>query len=152
LTFELSPPILYELGLEVALEWLAEQIQEKHGILANFEDDKEPKPLVNDVRVLLFQAVRELLINIVKHAQAHKVKISVRRENNNIKIIIEDDGVGFSTSEGRELGKTTGFGLFSIRERLKIYGGHLEVHSEPGKGTRVTLVAPLDQKENHRVT
>jgi PAS domain S-box-containing protein len=152
LTFELSPPILYELGLEAALEWLAEQIQEKHGILANFEDDKEPKPLVNDVRVLLFQAVRELLINIVKHAQAHKVKISVRRENNNIKIIIEDDGVGFSTSEGRELGKTTGFGLFSIRERLKNFRGHLEVHSEPGKGTRVTLVAPLDQKEIHRVT
>lgn len=152
LTFELSPPILYELGFEAALEWLAEQIQEQHRILVNFEDDKKPKPLVNDVRVLLFQAVRELLINVVKHAQARKAKISVRRENNNIKIIVEDDGVGFFPPEDKLLGKTRRFGLFSIRERLKYLGGLMEIESKPGQGTRVTLVAPLDQKENRRVT
>jgi PAS domain S-box-containing protein len=152
LTFELSPPILYELGLEAALEWLAEQIQEKHGIQIGFEDDRQLKPTNEGIRLTLFKATKELLINIVKHAQASKAKVSIWREDNSIRIRVEDDGVGFSTSEGRELGKTTGFGLFSIRERLKNYGGHLEVHSEPGKGTRVTLVAPLDQKENHRVT
>ncbi|MEW6214863.1 MAG: MEDS domain-containing protein [Nitrospirota bacterium] len=148
LTSELSPPILYELGFEAAVEWLAEQIQEKHGIIIDFEDDKQPKPMNDEIRTLLFKAVRELLINVVRHAQAHKAKVSVQRDVNNIRIIVEDDGVGFNISE-INLGRISRFGLFSIRERLKYFGGHFEVKSEPGHGTRVTLVAPLGHKNKN---
>jgi PAS domain S-box-containing protein len=148
LTFEVSSPILYELGLEAAVEWLAEQIQERHGILYDFEDDRQPKPIDGDIRVLLFQAVRELLTNVAKHAQAHSVKVSIGRDDSNIKITVEDDGIGFDMSEtGSHWSRNEGFGLFSIRERLDYLGGRLEVESEPGRGTWATLTAPLKRDE-----
>lgn len=148
LTFEVSSPILYELGLEAAVEWLVEQIQEQHGLLSHFEDDRQPKPLDDDVRVLLFQAVRELLTNVAKHAQAHNVKVSLRREDSNIKITVEDDGNGFDTSDvASHWSRAEGFGLFSIRERLGHLGGRLEVESKPGHGTWATLAAPLKRDE-----
>lgn len=148
LTFEVSSPILYELGLEAAVEWLAEQIQEKYGLLSHFEDDRQPKPLDDDVSVLLFQAVRELLANVAKHAQARNVKVSIRRDDTNIKITVEDDGNGFDTSDTvSHWSRTEGFGLFSIRERLDYLGGRLEVESEPGHGTWATLAAPLKREE-----
>jgi len=141
LTFDLSSPILYELGFETAVsEWLDEQIREKHGIETEFRDDGQPKPLDNDIRALLFRNVRELLINIVKHAKARKVKVSVSKADEQICIIIEDDGVGF---EPAKIGSNTGFGIFSIRERLEQLDGHLEIESEPGRGSRFTMTAPL---------
>jgi PAS domain S-box-containing protein len=146
LTFELSPPILYELGFEAAAEWLTEQIQEQHHIEIGFEDDRRSKPMSEEIRIALFKATKELLINIVKHAQASKAKVSIWREDNSIRIRVEDDGVGFSTSEGKALGKTTGFGLFNIRERMKYIGGDMVIESEPGRGTRVTLSAPLEEE------
>ena len=144
LTFELSPPVLYELGLEAALDWLANQIREKHGLQIEFNDDGQPKPLDDSCRVIMFQAARELLFNIVKHACAHSATVSVRKDDNDIRIDIEDNGIGFESSEleATETG-SRGFGLFSIRERLNPLGGHLEIKSEPGRGTHVTMVAPL---------
>ncbi|MDT8281184.1 MAG: ATP-binding protein [Gammaproteobacteria bacterium] len=141
LTFDLSSPILYELGFETAVsEWLDEQIREKHGIQTEFRDDRQPKPLDNDIRALLFRNVRELLINIIKHAKAGKVKVSVSKVDKQICVIIEDDGVGF---EPDTIGSNTGFGIFSIRERLEQLDGHLEIESEPGRGSRFTMTAPL---------
>ncbi len=148
LTFELSPPILYELGLEAGIEWLTEQIQEKHGIQIGFEDDRQSKSMSEEIRITLFKATRELLINIVKHAEASKATVSIWREDNSIRIRVEDDGVGFSTSEGKALGKTTGFGLFNIGERIRYFEGDMVIESEPGRGTRVTLSAPLEGKED----
>ena len=75
---ELGSPVLYELGFVPAVEWLTQQTQKQHGIVLAFEDDGQPKPLSEDVRVLLFQAVRELLVNIAKHAQARTAKVSIR--------------------------------------------------------------------------
>lgn len=144
LTFELSPPILHELGFEASVHWLSEQMEEKHGIPAHLEDDLEPKPLDDDIRVVLFTAVRELLANVAKHAQAHRVSVSLRRDGDKIRINVEDDGVGFDTLEiGSHMARTSGFGLFSIRERLSHLGGHIGINSRQGKGTRVNLVAPL---------
>jgi len=147
LTFDLSFPILYELGFEIAVGgWLSEQIQEKYGIATEFEDDGQPKPLDDDIRVLLFRDVRELLINVVKHASANKVKVSVRKVGSRIHFSVEDDGVGFDFTEVASIAtKTGGFGLFSIRERLEQIGGELEIESEPGHGTKVTIMAPLKQ-------
>jgi len=156
LTFELSPPVLYELGLEAALAWLINQTREKHGLRVELEDDGRSKPLDDGCRVIVFQAVRELLFNIVKHARAHSATVSVRKDDDDIRIDIEDDGIGFDSSEleASETG-SRGFGLFSIRERLSPLGGHLDIKSEPGRGTRVTLVAPLscgiENTGEHRV-
>ncbi len=145
---DLSPPVLHELGFEAALEWLAEQFQERNGIPCTFENDNLPKPLDDDVRILLFQSVRELLVNIIKHAQATKAKICVLREEDDVHVIVEDNGVGFRTSNmGSPLVVASGFGFFSIRERLSSVGGHMEIKSWKGKGSRVTLVAPLKRIE-----
>jgi len=148
LTFELSPPVLYELGFDAAMEWLAEQIQDQHHIEVDLEDDRQSKPMSDEIRISLFKAVRELLINIIKHAKAHKAKVSTRREDNTIRITVEDDGAGFSLPEDKILGKIDGYGLFSIRERLKHLGGSFEIESKLGCGTRITLAAPLEQENN----
>ncbi len=148
LTFELSPPVLYELGFEAAVVWLIRQARRQYGLSTEFKDDKRPKPLNHNVRVLLFQAVRELLVNVAKHAQARNVTVSARRVRDEIHVSVEDDGVGFDVSlaDSRAY-ETGGFGLFSIRERLGHIGGRLNIESRPGHGTRVTLTAPIDHQE-----
>jgi PAS domain S-box-containing protein len=145
LTFDLSSPILNELGLEAAVaEWLDVQIRAKYGIETEFEDDGQQKPLDDDIRVFLFRNVRELLVNVIKHAQANKVKVSIRRVNEHIGIDVEDDGKGFdSVQVTSRAAKDTKFGLFSIRERLEYLGGSFETISEPGRGSKITMTAPL---------
>jgi PAS domain S-box-containing protein len=151
LTFDLGSPTLYELGLEAAIrEWLNEEVQQKHGIKTEFEDDGQSKPLDDDVCALLYRAVLELLVNVIKHANARHVKVSVCKEKNNIYINVIDDGVGFiSGIENFTSNRIRGFGLFSIRERLSYLGGSLEIDSKPSKGTRATLVAPIKRKKNN---
>ncbi len=147
LTFELSPPILYELGLEAAVRWLAEEIGEQHDIAFEVEANGRAEPLAADLSDLLFQAVRELLVNVVKHSRAERARIGLERVDGNLRITVADDGAGFdpAAAEARR-GKEGGFGLFSIRERLVYSGGRLEILSRPGCGTRATLVAPLGRR------
>ncbi len=96
------------------------------------------------MRGSLFKAVKELLVNVVKHAEASSVKILVVKEDDKIKICVEDNGAGFdSVKKMSRLSESSGYGLFSIRERLDYLGGSCEIESERGHGTRVTLVAPL---------
>lgn len=144
LMFEISPPILYELGLEAALDWLAEQTQKRHGIQVTCEDDGEPKPLEDHMRVLLFQAAGELLANVAKHAHARHAKLTIERAGREVRVTVEDDGLGFDPSAiGPRRDTMEGFGLFSIRERLSHVGGRLDVESHPGSGARITLTAPV---------
>ncbi len=152
LAFDLSNPVLYELGFETAVsEWLTNQIQEKHGITAEFESDRRPKPLDDDIRTLLFRDVRELLTNVVEHAHAHKVKVSVKKLGKQICIMVEDDGVGFDPTKATStVAKKGKFGLFSIRERLEQLGGHFKIEAKPGCGCKVTMVAPLKKRKNRR--
>jgi signal transduction histidine kinase len=149
LTFDLSSPVLHELGFEMAVsEWLTNQIQKKHGITVEFEADGEAKPLEDDIRILLFRDVRELLTNVVAHARAHKVKVSIKRLGEQISITVEDDGVGFDPVEVASMAAKRGeFGLFSIQERLERLGGHLEIESGPRCGCRVKIVAPLKKEK-----
>jgi PAS domain S-box-containing protein len=144
LTYELSPPILYELGFESAVEWLVEQYRKNYDIVIDIVRDEQSKPMENDISTFLFKAVRELLLNVVRHAKAHNTKISIRRDRGNIRVEVEDDGVGFNTSElYSSTKKVSGFGLFNLGERMKYIGGDFEVISEPGHGTRISLVVPL---------
>lgn len=151
MTFEISPPVLYELGLEPAMEWLVERFQEQHGIACEFHDDGLPKPISKDWRSILFQSTRELLANVRKHAKANKVLVSMRRDGKHVRITVEDDGVGFNLEIlNLKIKKNEGFGLFNLRERLTHLQGNIEIDSKKGKGTTVTLFAPL--KRNKRAT
>jgi signal transduction histidine kinase len=152
LTSELSSPVLYVLGLEKALEeLLTEQIGKKHGVKTEFEDDGQPKHLAGAIAALLFASVRELLTNVVKHAHANRVKVSVCRVASDIHITVEDNGGGFDADDVFSTGITRGkYGLFGIREQMESLGGHLEVQSERGHGSRITIVAPLGQENSTR--
>jgi signal transduction histidine kinase len=143
LTFELSLPVLYELGFEAAVEWFAKHIRAQHGIQIEVQKDMKPIPMTDEIKVLLFRSVRELMMNIVKHAQARHGRVSILRYGEKVDITVEDDGVGIGDTKGYTQSNNGGFGLFSIRERLNYLGGRVEVSSKEGKGTRVTLMVPL---------
>jgi len=143
LIFDLSPPILYELGLKAALEWLAERIQEQYHVPVEFESRSGGPELDNDRQVILFQVIRELLVNVGKHAQASQAKVILSYEKPFLKIQVNDDGVGFDASQvfaPKE--KSGGYGFFSMRERLNYLGGSLEIKSKPGKGSQIILTLP----------
>jgi len=144
LIFDLSPPILYELGLKAALEWLAERIQEQSHIAIDFEGRGEMVPLANDIQVILFQTVRELLMNVAKHSKANQAKVTMQQESDQIKIVVKDNGVGFDSSLAFPSRKNgNGFGFFSVHERLRYVGGGLDIQSKPGRGSKIVITAPL---------
>ncbi len=143
LTSELSPPVLYELGLLPGIEWLLARHREERGVSVSMKDDGEPKPLDRDVEVLLFRSVRELLINSAKHSGAENVSVTLRRSGHRLRIEVCDDGVGFAESPSMEATDGSGFGLFSIRERLNHLNGCFEVQDLAGGGTCCVLEVPL---------
>jgi len=145
LTFQLSPPLLYEVGFEAAVEWLGEEFEGKFGFQVEFQDDGKRKPLDEETGVALYQMVRELLVNVAKHAKAKKVGISVEKVSGKIRISVVDNGTGFDALNGMRPGKR-GFGLFNIRQRIEYMGGTLEIESRTGDGACVTLVLPLRKK------
>ncbi len=148
LTFEMSPPELYTLGLGSAIEELARRFNEERGLRCFVDVYDNSCRLTDQLKILLYRSVRELLVNAAKHAQAESVQIIMRRANDNIEIIIEDDGIGFDTSclDKTNRTKSAGYGLFSIIERLRQMGGKIEINSQTGEGTKITLLAPLEQK------
>jgi len=150
LIFELSVPSMNELGLGAAIsDWLEEQLGRRYGLKTAFIDEIDVslrKTLDDDVRAILFRNVRELLANVVKHAHANQVRVSMAEADGFLEIVVHDDGVGF---EAREIpqagGKKGGYGLFSIEERMTDLGGSLEIVSEPGKGCKAVLTVPLGE-------
>jgi PAS domain S-box-containing protein len=143
LTVQLSPPMLHEMGLGPALEWLAESLAADHQIRVEF-DASEPGPeLREDLLILLYRSTRELVLNAIKHAEAADIKIRLVWSPDWVFIEVKDDGRGFdSPSLGLLFDWTLGFGLFSVQERLSAMGGRLEISSLPGRGTRATILAP----------
>jgi len=145
LTFDFCSPTLYRFGILAAIEQLCENLKKEHDIDTNFMETGSIGQLSEAVRITMYQNVRELIHNIVKHARATHVTISVRAEEKMLAICVEDNGVGFDPDQVNPESRTmTGFGLFSIRERLEYLGGKIETWSAPGRGTRVTLHAPMD--------
>lgn len=144
LEFELSPPVLRQLGLVPAISWLAEDMQRSYGLTVVVNDDEEEKPLDQTKRASMFRAVRELLINVTKHANVNTAHVDVQRAEKNILITVSDMGKGFDTA-GLERLETSGLGLAGVRERTEFAGGSLHVSSEPGAGTTITITMPLDE-------
>lgn len=140
---DLCPQVLYELGLEAALDWLVEQTQEKYGLRCVAEITPLQKPVREDRRVILFQAARELLVNVAKHARATQATLVLDSDGEWVKIHVLDDGRGFEPSLTFPESTERGFGLFSIRERLALFGGGLQIDSAPDRGTRATITIPV---------
>jgi PAS domain S-box-containing protein len=151
LSFELSPPMLKTSGLSAALAWLANWNREKYGLEVRLSTNPLADSPRDDIRTLLFESVRELLFNVVKHAQVHQVTVDAALgPDDTLCITVTDDGVGFDPAS---LGTRTaaghgGLGLFSIRERLTLLDGRFEVESSPGHGTRFRLIAPRLHSQN----
>ena len=142
ITSELSPPVLTELGFGEAMDWLAERMRDRHVLAVEAKVD-DPVPLDAAARVVLFKAVRELLVNVAKHAGADAATVCVAVEDGQVLVTVADDGRGFP-GEAQPAGVPAegGFGLFNIREQLRRLGGNVEIDSEPGRGTRVSLRVP----------
>ncbi len=147
LSFDLSPSILYDIGFEIAVEDLVEKFSNERKINGLFKNDNFSKPLSIPLKILLYRSIRELLMNIAKHANAKNIKVSLERKDNNIHVIVEDDGAGFDISEIDRPDKPKGFGLFSIRERIEHTGGNFMIQSARNKGTKTTLSVPLSAGE-----
>lgn len=142
---EMSPPVLNELGIFSALEWLTEDVGAKHGLSVKFEARKSSGSLSlpHDVEVLLFQAARELLTNVVKHAKTSSAIVRLSSRGRSVRVTVSDKGTGFDPREDIQPSMKGGFGLYSIRERLKHVGGSLTIKSKSGQGTTVLISVPL---------
>ena len=148
LMLDLSSSSMHETGLSAAIsEWLEAQIENRDSLKTEFIDNipgNRKKALDANVRAILFRNVRELLVNVVKHARANKVSVRMEDRSSNIRVIVEDDGIGFEPHDGIHAGsKIGGFGLFSIEELMADLGGNLRIVSEPGKGCTAILSAPF---------
>ena len=145
LTYELSPPVLFELGLAAAINWKLEQLNSKYQLETNLEVEDEVPELNEDLLILMFRAVGELLNNIVKHANATTVSVRMNFKGKFLNISVSDNGKGFETKGvDTKFNKKAGIGLFSIRERLEYFDGKMYIDSALEKGSRIYLSVPVN--------
>jgi PAS domain S-box-containing protein len=149
LAVEILPPVLHEVGLGAALEWLGQWMREKHGLEVTVRADPAAATDREDVRVLIFESVRELLFNARKHAGVMEAVVDLAvHDDEHLRVTVSDEGRGFDpdllAAEGHAAG---GFGLFHIRERLAMLGGRMEIDAAVGRGAQFTLVAPMRGRE-----
>ncbi len=141
LMFDLSPPVLYDLGFREALSWLAEDVEGRHQVHVEIMEGDAPPPLDETTAAILFRCVRELLMNVVKHSGAGHAQVSLRT-NVRFEIEVTDEGRGFDPETATRSGGS-GFGLFSVREQMSRLRGTLEIAAVPSRGARVTLRVPI---------
>jgi PAS domain S-box-containing protein len=148
LAVEMSPPVLKNEGLAAAIEWLSANMSEIHGLTVETDLRSDYQPASEDLRVLVFQVTRELLFNVVKHADTNVARLEIYEENDNVFVRVIDEGSGFDVTtidqkdSQQERRLEGGFGLYSIQERLALFGGHLVVESTIDKGTTATIIVP----------
>ncbi|MEZ4864861.1 MAG: response regulator [Caldilineaceae bacterium] len=146
LSVDLSPPILQDEGIDVALQWLATHTARVHGLQVDLQIEEGYKYQIKseELHVLIFHLVRELLSNVVKHANVREARVHLFIEDGQPKITIEDEGVGFEAAQIVQpvWDPNQGYGLYSVRERLALFGGQLKVDSHPGNGTYIEIILP----------
>lgn len=151
LAVELSPPVLYDRGLPAALEWAARQFQDKHHLTVHVEAQPDADPARDELRAFLFDAVRELLFNVVKHARTDRAWVRLRRNADAIVLDVEDQGVGCDEAIlAASFTRSDSFGLFNIRQRLDLLGGTFTLDTRPGGGCRVSMSVPPEQSPGQR--
>lgn len=145
LSYELSPPILHDHGLIAALDWLSDMRHMK-GLDIQIHTKNEIPELSQNLKVFLFQVVREFLINVIKHADVDQAEVRLSSENGKICVEVIDEGKGFDISDEKFVG-TKSQGLRNIQKKMDLMNGHLEIDSEPGRGSHFTLVVPIDEDD-----
>jgi len=150
LIFDLSPPILYELNFVSSIEWLIGKFMKKYGLKIMASLDRKSISLNNETKYILFQTLRELLRNIVKHAKVKKANISLEVNKNMLKLTVRDSGSGFDTKDiFSKIDVQKRFGLFNIREQIESIGGKFEIKSAIGKGTTAIITVNLIDTKLH---
>ena len=153
LSVDLSPPVLHDEGLAAAMRWLASQMSQQQGLAVEVEAESALPRLNEDLRVLLFQTVRELLFNVVKHAGVASARVALSQADGHLRIDVSDNGRGFEAGPGSQTGSSqtgasqTSQGLPRIGQRMQLLGGRMEIASASAQGTRVTLYVPVRGRE-----
>jgi len=145
LTQQLSPLLLAEVEFEAAIKLLIKKIEKDYFITVDFSDDGSVKPLNEEIRAVVFQSARELLINVAKHARTNEARLSIGREGDMLVLMVEDQGRGFACllNPSTNILQDCSFGLFNIWQRIKQLGGELRIDSAPEQGTCATIRVPL---------
>lgn len=142
LTFSMRPPLLNTANLETALKWLSSSFADDYHLKVEFSNNNVHDLLSEEYRYTLFYAIRELLLNIVKHAKTDTAQLSMYNANKMLVVQVTDNGIGFEPQHEIMKHFTGGYGLYNVRQRLEQLDGHFTVDSAPGRGTTVTLLVP----------
>jgi signal transduction histidine kinase len=140
---DLSPPGLYELGLEPALKWLTVYMRSKDNLQVDLHVPPDDSAVDLDLRVLVFKVIRELLRNVVKHSGVQSAVVTVTRDPQELRVVVEDRGVGFEWQLSLFEPRAHGFGLWSVADRVRAAAGEMTVDTGPGRGCRVSVVFPV---------
>lgn len=146
LTFDLSPPVLYDLGFTEAVESLAASTRAKHGLDVHTGFRGDMDQVDKGIKIIYYRNIKELIHNAVKHAAARRIDIRITNSRGRLTAEVIDDGAGFDPSgpAGKhEVPEPEGYGLFDIREKISHLGGFIDIWSAPGKGTHVRMTVPL---------
>lgn len=146
LTVELRPPVLYEAGLAEAFIWLSNKFKNDHNFEVSLDTEEIPIQLSDNLKILIFESVKELLFNVVKYAGVHSAQVLLKYRSGFLIIGVKDTGAGFDPKLIEKTSSTTGgFGLFSIRERIKLLEGSFQILSKPQQGTQIEITIPVDK-------
>lgn len=144
ITYELSPPILYQLGLIDAIDWFLDETKEKYGINCLFNSNVDSIDLSEFKSILLFRCIQEAVTNTIKYAEASLITLNLKKDEETVTIVIVDDGKGFDTSKlNNSVNSGSGFGLFAVKERVRNMNGELHIDSEINIGTKIKIYVPL---------
>ncbi|MBJ6749161.1 sensor histidine kinase [Geomonas anaerohicana] len=143
LTFQLRPPLLASAGLEAALRWLGEELSADFGLQAEFDDDGKDKTLPYEIRSTVFQAVRELMLNVIKHAGTLRCRVALSRSGGYLVIAVDDDGVGYGGEQESAESRSGGFGLANVRQKIQHLRGSFTVTNKETGGVVATIKVPL---------
>ena len=149
ITYELSPPVLYEMGLVPAISWRLDEIEKNNKIKTTLINQSKSYDIRKRDKIILYRSINELLQNVLKHSNANSINVSFRLLSNNYRIIIADNGIGFDLEAmiDQALSQKK-FGIFSIMERIKYIGGNVVIDTKPRKGTKITINLPIKNYKN----
>lgn len=145
MTQKINPPMLSNLGLDAALEWLSSRMEADYSLLVDFSDDLHTKQLSEELSFVIYHSARELLINVAKHAGINRAALNIFREDNMLVLEVIDKGAGFMcmSDYSKSIPLDNSFGLFNIRQRIQLLGGSVQINSSPGSGTHAAIRVPI---------
>jgi PAS domain S-box-containing protein len=136
---DLHPPMLDDYGLVEALRWYGSQLAARAGFSITVQGEEPVPRLTSSLENALFRIAQEALTNVAKHAQASQVTVTVKTDNDTIRLVIADDGIGFEPGSSAKPFGQQGWGVLIMIERAEAIGGHCRIESQPGQGTRVVV-------------